>query len=148
MFTRLGWAERRRALRDARVVDAALPARLIAEGIQSHIPRRYSRLNPWQVKGPILVQPKPTSINLARLRDAGLSEPEVEDVMLVGRTLDELNVLYLRGIDAHDKATHHRPPHGQYTIPSDRTIPRGSASDLRMSLVGKLFGTWPEFNAR
>ena len=97
MFTRLGGAERRRALRDAQIVNSALRHRLIAEGVRSHVPRFYSRSTPWPVKGPILVQPQPTRNNLARLRDAGLTEAEVEAVMLVGLTLDELNELMLRG---------------------------------------------------
>lgn len=104
MFTRLGWAERRRALREAREVGARLRARLVAEGVRSHVPRLYSRLHPFSVMGPILVQPDPTRLTLARLRDAGLSEHEVDAVMLIGVTAEELNELLLRGIPSRPRS--------------------------------------------
>jgi hypothetical protein len=47
-----------------------------------------------------VVRPEATTLIVARLKDAGLTRREIDAVMRVGVSSDELNELMLRGLDA------------------------------------------------
>lgn len=80
----------------ARALVARVRARLKAEGIVSHRPR-FHRATGWPVRADILERPRNDSVTRARLRGGGLSDDEIDAVVMVGLTADELNALFLRG---------------------------------------------------
>lgn len=86
-------------LEAAKQVSLELRARLEAEGVRSAV-----RPSPYR-KGEFLllskvVRPEATTVIVARLRDAGLTRKEIDAVMRIGVSSDELNELMLRGLDA------------------------------------------------
>jgi hypothetical protein len=88
-----------RAWIEARRLVGLIRARLEREGIRSHVAKRYSR-GGWMAKYPFRVWPDDTQVARAWLRDAGLSEAEIRAVVRGGLSAEELNELFLRGIQA------------------------------------------------
>jgi hypothetical protein len=80
-------------------VAVELRARLESEGVRSALrPSKY-RKGEFTLLSEV-VRPEATTVIIARLTDAGLTRREIDAVMRVGVSSDELNELMLRGLDA------------------------------------------------